>query len=276
MGDSEIVFDLLPESDATDVDILELYDTFLEDMSEFEFEASKKLTDMVNSIELRKNEALFKEFTESISLKYNISDSLAVEETKAPKKKSAKKSDDLLEGDDQLLDKSIPDFLQSPEIKLSKQTPVKKSEYKGPNRLSHGNTMDESQLKLNLKQPAMQQQANNQHQSNYFNNYQTVRAHNPYLMPGEKMDQMQGNIVGSMNGMMTGRLAVSPSHHVNTNQSYFPQSMVYGEQASYMNQHGGPPSMGKTPLTSDVSHACSYASDAWPTPRSNVYESSIY
>jgi hypothetical protein len=212
-------------------------------MNEFEFEASKKLTDMVNSIELKKEEGLLKEFIESICLKYNISDSLAVDDTKNNKKKSGKKTDDLFGNDDQLLDKSIPDFLQNPDIRLPKQATTKKSEAKPSQKLTHGATIDESQLKLNLKQPAIQQQANNQSQTNYFNNYQTNRAHNPYLMTNDKGDAMQNNMAGSMAGMMTGRLPVSPSHPTG-NSHYFNQNMGFTDQMGYMGQQGLPQSMG--------------------------------
>ena len=71
--------------------MLALYETYMDDMNDFEFQIKKKLSDMIDSVELKKNEDKFKEFIESIRLAYNISESLALE-----KKPPALPEDDLL------------------------------------------------------------------------------------------------------------------------------------------------------------------------------------
>lgn len=233
MAEREIVFDLLPDPDNQQVDLMDLFETFIDDMNEFELEASKKLTEMVNSIELKKDESHFKDFLGSVSLIYDISESLAPDDKSKPSKKGGKKSDDIMNVGDHLLDSQI-ELMPSPEVKLTKAAPQKKAELK-PAKSMIGSNFDESQLKLNLKQTNLQPSATLQPQNNYFNNYQTNRNQNPYLMP-EKMDMMQSNI----GGMMTGRMTTP----TNQGNHYFNQSMTF-DQMNYMSQPGMQQSMSR-------------------------------
>ena len=210
-------------------------------MNEFELEATKKLTEMVNSIELKKNEILFKEFLDSVKLTYDISDSLAPDDRSRVSKKGGKKSDDIMNVGDQLLDSQI-ELIPSPDVKLTKPQVQKKAELR-PAKSMLGNNFDEAQLKLNLKQPAMQQPPPTQQpQGSYFNNYQTNRVqNNPYLM-ADKLDPMSQNMPGGIGGMMTGRLT-TPSHSGAGNPNFFHQSMNFQDTMNYMTQPSIPQSM---------------------------------
>lgn len=247
MAEREIVFDLLPDPASNQVDLMELYETFIDDMNEFENDASKNLTQMINSIELKKDESHFKDFLDSIKLIHDINDNLTLDEKARGNKRQSKKSDDIMNVGDQLLDSQI-ELTTSPEVKLSKAQPQKKPELKTAKSML-GNNFDESQLKLNLKQNNLQPPQNVQPQNNYFNNYQTNRNQNPYLMV-DKMDMPQSN----MSGMMTGRMT-TPS---NQTGNYFNQSMSF-DQMNYMTQPGMPQSMSKEKSSSDVPDAHPHA-----------------
>ncbi len=64
--------------------MLALYETYMEDMNDFEFQIKKKLSDMIDSVELKKNEDKFKEFVDSIRLLYNINDNLTLDKKPQP------------------------------------------------------------------------------------------------------------------------------------------------------------------------------------------------
>lgn len=227
MAEREIVFDLLVDHDSNQVDLLDLYESYIEDMNEFELESSKNLTEMINSIELRKNESHFRDFLDSIRLIHDTNDSIAPDDkSKGSSKRVVKKSVDLMNVGDQLLDSQI-EMTPTQDTKLTKTATQKKPEPK-PAKSMIGGNFDESQLKLNLKQPSMQPQSTVPPQNNYFSNYQTNRNHNPFLM-ADKMDLMQP----AMGGMMTGRMT-TPTHHTG---NYFAQSLPY-DQMNYMTQSG--------------------------------------
>jgi hypothetical protein len=199
VGDRQVVFSLLLDKSHVETDLLSVYDTFVEDIDQFELEVSKRLNDMISSIDLKKNENIIKDFIESVKLVYNISDSLNPEEKRTVKKG---KEDNLLVVDESLLDKEVPEYLQSPEnsTNRSKKGDSTKREFKQAKSMYGAALEDPNSLKINLKQiNSIQASSNNGAQAGYFSNYQaqtTGRALGPnYMMGADKMDMMQSGLM---------------------------------------------------------------------------------
>ena len=175
-GEKEVIFELLEDQKQLKTDIFEMYENFMDEMNDFELEAAKNLSSMVESIELKKNETLIREFIESAKLEYEITGSLAPDETFNTKK--AVRGDNLLGNDYKLLNVGSSDFATpAPEPKSMKTIPSnttngpKKAELK-PGKSMMGPAFGEQSLKLDLKEQVPGALSSTQ-QNGYFAAYQT-------------------------------------------------------------------------------------------------------